>query len=320
MSLVIPRFGHLGLLEEQRAMENLAERPEVYGLQQSPVVSFDIIDWTDVALQRFGSNDNPKGKARRLWDDVKKLSGKHLPNTAQLLGDCVGAGMEMALEFLQAGDIVTKGEFERYRPIHRPYLYGIGRVFIGRNRMGCNQDGSLGSWQVAAIKKYGVLAEDEPGVPRYSTAVGREFGCKERTLNEWVPIAQKNLVEFILPIKNFEEAAKAVIIGGWPLTIASSQGMKMDLRKDTRANKSWFVPSGTWAHQMHIPAVDYGQYPSVFINNQWGYSAHRGQLDGPDGGGWIDAEFFDRWCRKAEVFAVGNFNGWKPKKPIFDMI
>jgi hypothetical protein len=257
------------------------------------------------------ADEDPKGKKVCLWEHTKKRTGMYLPNIPQELGDCVGASTEMAIEYLQDVETVDFRDLDTNRPIYRPWLYGAGRVYAGKNRI--RGDGSLLTWQLEAITKIGVLSEDEPGLPAYTTSTGREWGSSKAVLDKWRDKAAGQIIEDHVIIKNFHEAAVAINIYKRPLLIASDQGFRMELKVDRGANKSWFVPSGTWMHQMHGPGCDYTTHPSIYIGNQWGVNAHPGQLDGPDGGGWIPAEVFDRWLRKADCLciAIGNFKGWR---------
>ncbi len=306
---LFPRlFGWAGNAIERPAYEQLRSNTDY-------VVDTSMIDWKHVSKQ-LQTPEDPKGKRFVFWDNVIKLTGKHLPNTAQQDGDCVAAGTEMALEYLLADEIVRLGEFDQYRPVFRPWLYGIGRVYVGKNRI--RGAGSVLSWMMEGIKTYGVLAEDEPGVPKYSRSVSVSWGTQKRILDQFAPLAKQQVVKNFVDIKNFDDLAKAVIIGKMIPVIASSQGMRDSLQHDAANNKSWFVPSGTWEHLMHIPGVDYSmQAPGLFVGNQWGTQAHPGQLDGPSGGGWIRAEFFDRWLRQKHAMCVAfnKFEAWPLPPP-----
>lgn len=273
-------------------------------------------------LTQHGTLEEITEITRSKYDGfVYCLSVEH-SNSFQVDGlavhNCVAASAEMALEYLNATEVVLLGELDSYRPIYRPWLYGIGRVYEGKNQLG-RGDGSITSWQIAGMKKYGCLYEDIPGLPAYSTQVGRDWGYSKSILDKWAPQAKDYIIEYSIPIGNFEELAKAVIIGKMTVVIASNQGFQMSLKKDTTNKKSWFIPSGTWSHQMHVPAVDYSAVPSLYVGNQWDESAHSGQLDGPDGGGWTDPEFFDRWAKRATVVAFARFRASKMKKPILKM-
>lgn len=307
------QFGWVGPSIEEPAYEAFATSPD------SPILDMRMIDWDAVAAAN-NSDADPKGKRFVFWDSVIKLTGKHLPNTNQLLGDCVGASTEMELEYMLADNIVRSGKLELYRPIFRPWLYGAGRVLIGKNRI--RGDGSLISWQYDACQKFGILAEDEEGLPAYSTSVGRQWGSSEATLRPWIEKAAQNKIEKYIEIKSFEDAAKATIISKLGICIASMQGFDMKLRQDSGNNCSWFVPSGSWSHQLHSGGVDYNmRAPRIFIGNQWGYSAHKGQSDGPDGGGWVSADFFDKWVRQSGCYclAMVNFNAWRMMAPNLSM-
>ncbi len=310
---MIHQFGWAGPEIEEPAFEMFASHPD------QPIVDTRMIDWDGIATAMH-TDANPVGKRYAFWDNVLKLTGKHLPNTNQLLGDCVSASAEMGIEYLLADQIVRIGNLQDYRPVYRPWLYGAGRVLIGKNKI--RGDGSLISWQYEAMQKYGVLAEDEQGLPPYSTSVGRSWGSNQAILQPWIEKAAQTKINKYVDIKNFDDIAKAVIIGKMFPCIASGQGFQMQLKHDTTAGCSWFVPSGSWMHQMHIPAVDYNpQRPRCFIGNQWGYGAHPGQLDGPNGGGWVPADFFDKWVRQSgcHCLAMVGFDAWNLVAPNFSM-
>lgn len=310
---MIQQFGWAGPEIEEPSLEMFAAQPD------QPIVDTRMIDWDGVATA-MGTDADPVGKRFAFWDNVIKLTGKHLPNTNQLLGDCVGASTEMAIEYLLADQIVRIGNLQTYRPVYRPWLYGAGRVLVGKNKI--RGDGSLISWQFEAIEKYGVLAEDEPGLPAYSTSVGRSWGSNQSELQPWMDKAAQTKIKKYVAVKSFDDLAKVSIIGKMIACIASTQGFQMQLKHDQAAGCSWFVPSGTWSHQMHIPTVDYNtSRPRCYIGNQWGYNSHPGQIDGPNGGGWVSAEFFDKWVRQSGCYclALVNFDAWSLVAPNFSM-
>jgi|688.fasta_scaffold01981_27 intein/homing endonuclease len=234
--------------------------------------------------------------------------------------NCVAAATEMGLEYLLADQIVRSGNLQQYRPVFRPWLYGAGRVLVGGNKI--RGDGSLITWQYQALTDYGVLAEDEQGVPGYSTAIGREWGSSRSVLDKWKAKAAETKVEKYIEVKNFDDAAKAIIIAKAFPCIASGQGFQMQLRHDQEAGCSWFIPSGTWMHQMHLSGLDYNmKNPRIYVGNQWSYGAHPGQLDGPSGGGWVPAEFFDKWVRQSGCYCLAmiGFDAWRLVAPNFAM-
>ncbi len=288
--------GWAGWKDEEQPFTEFASRSD------SPVIDCSMIDWDRICKIKSQTSDIA-GKRFAFWDAVIKLTGKHLPNTNQLLGDCVAAGTEMSSEYKLANQIVTQGKLELYRPIYRPWLYGIGRVFIGKGRI--RGDGSVATWQYQGMEQYGILAEDEPGLPRYSTAVGRQWGNDASVLKKWAPLAAKTKITKYIRIKSFQDLANTVINLQASPTIASSRGFEMKLRHDPSAGCSWFVPSGTWQHLMHIAAVDCrGAAGRAYVGNQWSYSAHPGQLDGPDGGGWVKEDMFHQWVRSDSVYCL----------------
>lgn len=298
-------FGWAGPVAEEKPFDEITSKGLVVDCRQ--------VDWdlTNKIMGYAPGSTDVKGKRHVFWDSVIKMTGKHLPNTNQLLGDCVAAGTEMGLEYQSTEQIVSGGRLELYRPIYRPWLYGAGRVFVGKNRI--SGDGSVASWQMDALVEYGVLPEDLPGLPQYSTSVGREWGRSAAVLQKWAPLAKTNRIKKYIRIKSFDDAANVIINLKLCPTIASSRGFDMKLRHDTANNCSWFVESGTWQHLMHLPGLDYNmRNPRIFVGNQWGYNAHPGQLDGPNGGGWVSAERFDRWVKPESTYcyAAVDFDGW----------
>jgi len=107
-----------------------------------------------------------------LWDAVRKVLGQDTPNYAQRVGDCVSFGAKNVIEYLQCQQIAL-GNLQSFHPIHTPYLYGCGRK-VGEFRI--RGDGSVGSWQAVACKRYGTLRAGFDGVPAYSGDLARRWG------------------------------------------------------------------------------------------------------------------------------------------------
>jgi hypothetical protein len=101
------QFGWAGPKEEEPALEAFAAQPD------HPIVDTRMIDWDGLA-SAMQTDSDPKGKRFAFWDAVVKLTGKHLPNTNQLLGDCfvpssqvrMADGTEKAIEDVVVGEEV----------------------------------------------------------------------------------------------------------------------------------------------------------------------------------------------------------------------
>lgn len=225
--------------------------------------------------------------------------------------NCVSWGAANAIMGTMAYEIVRLGDAEEFKRVFQPYLYAIGRLTPegGNGRLG-NQDGSLGSWQAAAVEKYGVLRSDFQGVPAYSGRVAKQWGTQRNgPWRQFIDEADNHLIKASARIRNADELKQA-ICNGYFCSIASNKGWSMRLRDSQ--GKSWFQGRDTWPHQMAIMAFDVQPMDCFYMKNQWGINAHGPQLDGPQGGGWRTADEIDSDLRNpgTECFAFSQFNGF----------
>jgi len=250
------------------------------------------------------------------WDQAVKIATgqDRIKHYAQEIGDCVSHGMKNALEYQQCSAIML-GELERFAYIFTPYLYAAGRNSPeGGNGQLRNSDGSLGSWQIAACQKYGVLffADDES--LNYSGSVAKSWGNSTSTeWKKWIPKAQDNLIKSASKLTSGEQIRDCLCNCG-AVTVASGIGFNMQLKD--QYGKSWAYGSAGWSHQMcyiaYAPKGDTGNHPeAVFCMNSWGDTAHGKQLDGPDGGFWITLEKANDICKSsgAEVYGISAWDG-----------
>lgn len=183
------------------------------------------------------------GQRMMLWEVARKLFGKDIFNDiGQSIGDCVSWGAKHAIEYVQMFDIANSRKVETYKSIFPPYLYGTGRVQIGGGSMW--GDGSIGSWQAQAVIKYGAIAEDTEGCPKYSGSVARSWGKRPGPPSQFLTEGAKHLIESIAQINSWEDALKA-LMNGYPITVASNVGYDMSPRNDGFNHNST-----SWAHQM----------------------------------------------------------------------
>jgi len=246
-------------------------------------------------------------ETRKLWDFAKKVTGGHLPNYRQEIGDCVSFGAKNAVQYLLCVQI-AKGERFEYHHVYPPYIYGISRVQIGGGRLG-NGDGSLGSWAAEGVKKYGILFADDEGVPKYSGSVAKQWGYKGPP-SATIEQAKDNPVKTVAQVSSFDEAATA-LSNGYPVTVASMQGFAMEGRE--KNGKLFAAPQGQWAHQMCFVGVDMGDR-SLFCLNSWGDSLWANHPDdAPPGGFWVD----ERTCNRMlsdDAWAFSQFDGFPAQK------
>ncbi|NDF13222.1 MAG: hypothetical protein EB060_10480 [Proteobacteria bacterium] len=248
----------------------------------------------------------PQDKRSVLWDASLKILGKHIPNFPQQIGDCVSFGAANAIMYLEC--VQALSDPIKYRPVFQPFIYGTSRVLVGKGRLGCSSDGSVGSWAAAAIQDYGVLFADESGVPSYAGSVAKQWGCKRSAFEQFLPVAKEFPVQSVAQVTSWQQVRNA-LINGYPVTVASNQGFTM--RGKISNNKLWLTPSGQWAHQMCIIGYDNQPEPCFCILNSWGPDAHGKPADNdPPGSFWTTAKVVDRMVKQGDSFAISSFKGF----------
>lgn len=259
---------------------------------------------------------NEKANAR-LWDAVLAVNdGKHLPNVAQLIGDCVSRASMNASEYLICIEMKTgpPGQSEFHR-IFSPYPYGVSRFLIGKGKL--RGDGSCGAWAAKGVVEYGLLRADAEGVPPYSASVARDWGRNgppQRFVEEGrhFPIKQAS------PVRTADEIRDA-ICNGYPVTIASNVGFEQIVTKDDRLVGA---RKGTWNHAMTVCGYDgqTGAEPYWYILNSWGELAHGKPLQGePPGGFWIRERDMQAIAVQGDSFAYSGFEGFKGRSLNFHL-
>jgi hypothetical protein len=267
----------------------------------------------DEAVERnIIKSADPRVK-RPVWELAAEVLGSDLPPGRQEIGDCVSWGMKQAGERRHIIEIAM-GQEEKFRRWFAPWIYATSRNQIGG---GLSGDGSLGSWAAAAVAKYGVLFEDDPGVPPYSGQLARSWGSSRNVRSpeygRFFDIAADNPCVCV-EIKTVEEAIKMIRDYRRPLTIASLRGFRMEPRQYKGYHV--FVPSGTWAHQMCL--IEYNdELPALYRLNSWGPDAHGRPLRGETpGGAWNLIDDIEREFKSMDVecFALVEFVG-EPSAP-----
>lgn len=253
-----------------------------------------------------------------LWEYAKKVNGgKHLPTFRQEVGDCVSQGAANAVNYLSCMEIARLGDAEKYRPAFQPYIYGISRVQIGKDRI--NGDGSIGAWAAEGVKLFGVLFGDEEGVPTYSGEVARSWGRRPGPPPQFVEKAKPHIVKTVSPVRTYDDVKEA-LLNGYPVTVASNRGFQMKGRVDR--GKLWGVPAGTWMHQMAFIGVDDDSArPGSYCLNSWGPNAHGSPPDdAPPGGFWVDADTVTQMVSQGDSFAFSQFEGFPEQDLNFFLI
>ena len=271
-----------------------------------------------VKQAEFGAEqiEGSKGKRVYLWHFTRAvLGGADTPNYPQQIGDCVSFGAKNGVEYLQAVQIVVTGKGQ-WHPVFPPYIYGISRVQIGGD--GGGGDGSVGAWAAEGVRQYGVLRADFEGVPKYSGSVASQWGRRPGPPAKFIPEGKLHLVKTVAQVKTYA-AARAAIVNGYPVTVASNRGF--DRTKFDENGRLWGVPVGSWAHQMCFVGVDDNPArPGLYCLNSWGENAFPVSRDGaPKGGFWVDAKVAEKDMLSDDAWAFSSFDGFPANKLIETM-
>jgi hypothetical protein len=244
-----------------------------------------------------------------IWKLTKLINNNnHLPTFAQKTGDCVPAALAQAGARLQVAEIATLYQEEILHLWNVPFIYGISRVQIGGGQI--PGPGSTGAWGAAAVRKYGVLFDADPGVPDYSGQLSDRWGEPPGPPQKFQDLAHDNPVRSTAPLNTLEKIRNA-LCNYYPITIASSQGFRM--RPIEHDGYHVFVPSGTWNHQMCLLAWMDKPFAAAYRLNSWGPNAHGTPLhDEPPGGAWCTVDVLARELAQAytEAITYSSFDGW----------
>lgn len=265
-------------------------------------------------FQIVGASEPPEKV--QLWRIYRKVLNLEPDTTPQPTGNCVAAAADDVVELLSAIEIGL-GDSEQWHPIYNPYHYATGRVLVGNNRLRGGA-GSLGGWQAEAIRKYGVIRLDRPGLPKYNKrncdAWGDDRDAEGIDFRDFIPEGQKTVVRSTARVRSLDDVIES-LANLYPLTIAASFGYEMQARSP---EGNMGQGRSAWSHQMSIWGYDL-KNETIEIKNQWG-DVH-GRLVDPDDGtelprGFIRTDFktFEKHLRGSETIAFSNFQGFPAQK------
>lgn len=253
----------------------------------------------------------PKAKTTLLYQYLVEMIGSY-PVRLQEIGDCVSHGMAGAVDVLLGVQNKLGTSLERWvSETASEVIYALSRVEIGNRQLG-NDDGSYGGWAAEAVKRYGTLCRQSYGnidLTNYSGQRAKDWGYKGCP-DELEPIAKQHTVNTISRVTTSEELITA-ITNGYPVTLACNVGFR------TSRDKNGFShPEGNWAHQQFIHGYR-TDIEGFCIQNSWGPNWISGPkaLEQPDGSYWVTKKVMD-WILKqdVELWAISNFNGYKPQE------
>lgn len=286
-----------------------------WGVKDDPTATQELVreqfDLWGASLPQFriiGSGPIKANGRMMLWELGRKLILTDPLNYPQEIGDCVSFGGKNAIEYMQFFPMAN-GERLKWTRAFPPYLYGCGRIFIGKGQLG-RQDGSLGVWQAKAVQQYGMIASDAQGCPQYSGSVARQWGASPGPNESWVKLGKEKLVQTIALIKTWEDFV-AAIMNGYPVTVASNVGYSMTPQRD-----GFHRREGSWPHQMCFIGVDDdASDPHACLLNSWG-DVHGQVKDLKTGELWpkgtlrVRKADVLRMLSEADSWAYSSFNGF----------
>ncbi len=262
-------------------------------------------------------------RARRCqWDALKAANrGAMPPNIPQPVGDCSSRGAAHALERTIAAQSHT---FRRVAP---HWLYGAGREWSGKGIFRRIGDGCNVAFMAQAARDYGILFQDDPGVPAYDARTIRAWGHSGPP-DSLKPLAAERCVRRVALLSTVSDVRDAVCNdygvatgGRW----GTSDGNRGMYQRDGR----WFARrDSSWAHVVCIDGYD-GSAPSgpcYHVTNSWGEQRFPQPIDGsPAGGYWVTAADIEFMVRDNDTWAFSDVDGFparidlsplRPKKPV----
>lgn len=263
-----------------------------------------------------------RGKKLLLTELYKKLTGTY-QFRVQAIGDCVSFGLAYAIDHTYAADILFRKENEIWvGDTSTEDLYGGSRVQIGGSRYGTNEDGSWGIWAIKYAILYGTLLRkkyDKDDLTKYNPKTARKWGSPNvGTPDYLLEIAKENRIKLGSQIRSYEEARDA-LANGYAVTAASTIGFegRRNSNGQILRDKDGFAKiGGSWPHQMSILGVDdsYNR-PGLLFMNSWPKGWITGELrEQPEGSFWVSPEEANLIFKQGDSFAVGDRDGWEPKK------
>lgn len=254
-----------------------------------------------------GTGENKKAL---LYDFYSSVKNSVYSKTVQTIGDCVSFGWAKAIETYHVCEIATNKSLETWLyPLCTEWIYGTSRVLVGRGRLK-NGDGSIGAWAAKAVQEHGTLHRKQYqnfDLRRYSGARAKKWGYRGLP-TELEVIADETPVNKVALVSSYEEA-RDCLANLYPIAVCSRQGFS-----SKRDSQGFLKPKGRWSHCMAITALDdSSRRPGCYVDNRsWGTRWVSGPKkdNGPDGGGWVDAEVIDKMLKQGDSYAIAGYSGF----------
>lgn len=223
-------------------------------------------------------------------------------------GSCVAFGAALCCDALMALETVKNGRPKPpYRTAPEPIYWG-SRVEIGGGKI--RGEGSVGVWAAEYLKRYGALPQKpfpEIDLSKYSPSVCCGPLSRRGVPDTLEPTARLYPVKTYAQVRTWDECITA-LANGYPVTVASNQGFRMQLDA-----QGFATASGTWMHQMAVVGYELKPTPCLIIANSWG-ACYTG---GPPG--WCPAvkkvrkSTAERMLKQGDSWALSDFQNFAPK-------
>jgi hypothetical protein len=274
-----------------------------------------------------------EGKTRLLHDDWLAVHGTpYIPRQQGKAPSCVGQAVAAGVDFLAAVEINSLRHPERAPPARAAasVIYGLSRQEIGKKGRK-KGGGSHNLWGVQAIQKYGVVAQLRYPMLGIDLRKPSPAQCVLYGMNG-IPtgleyVARLHPVKEYIAIDSYEELRDAIVMGGCPVAIGSSQGFG-DGNKLRRDSEGFLNPPGrrwwksVWKHSMICIGVsDEGRKGALMLNS-WGTDWISGPNrfpNTPEGCFFVDAKIINKMVKQGDSYAIRGFRGyasyqiWSPR-------
>ncbi len=277
-------------------------------LRETPRSFSDVIGESNDAA----SKDVRLYRAALFVESPTKPFGQQFRTINQGTGDCVSQGVRTALRTTMSVK-AAKGERKVVEPF-APYIFGTTRKLV--SRWPCGAAGADPSAAMVAFEQYGIVTEEEAGVP-YSGALANRWACTGPP-DSLLKIG-KQRAGSSFPIRSADELCQA-INNGYACTWAT--GMKPS-RYEERDGR-WVVTRwGGWAHQMAITDFDGSRSADLSRKyfNVWNSHSEDPRISGhplplgdePPGSFWMTWKDIDRFIKSGDsvVYAISDVQGFE---------
>lgn len=298
-----------------------------FGYEPDPAGAAEFLESLDVRFFADAAPDAMKNDEQRdvfLHRAMHKAHqaryGKPFSPGRQLNGSCVAWGAAHAVYCAEAVEWQLGNRDEPPLMPSTESIYGGSRVeskrkadYDGSKPVGGWSDGSTGYRAARWLRDWGVIYRKEYthdghtlDLTTYSKELEKRYGAygnggSDEAFALWLDReAAKTPAAHVVNVRTWAELT-AAISSGFPVTIASSQGFNKQRDAD-----GFCRASGSWAHQMMLCSVRFGERPGALCVNSWGNYVDGGKFpdDQPDGTFWIEQKTVEKILAQGDSWAI----------------